>query len=274
MGTVLLVRGPAAAGGLDGLVATGHQIQATDDVERAASRLRFELPDACVLAGFEPEACVAAVRRLRHARWIGPIVVLSGRVEDDLTLRLFEAGVDEHVTLAAPALLLRARLDALIRLRVRAGPGGDGHSFPGLRIEWDLRRACLTSAAGARSVAFAPQEFRLLWLLVEHAGRVLSRDALRRGAWGTEEPDRVSPARRDRRVDVHVKRLRDRLEHPEYAYVHTHRMLGYRFEPEPRPARAFPGSNRGTAGPSRDPRPTTIGRATQSLATDVPRFGE
>jgi DNA-binding response OmpR family regulator len=83
--------------------------------------------------------------------------------------------------------------------------------------------------AGGRTVRVSRRELQLLAVLVERAGRVVSREELYALTWGGE----LRPG--DRCVDVYVHKLRSKLEAawPDQAVIHTHFGFGYRLHPEP-----------------------------------------
>jgi DNA-binding response OmpR family regulator len=78
-----------------------------------------------------------------------------------------------------------------------------------------------------RSVGLTPTEFRLLYALALERGRVLTRDELLQKLWGRRL------TRRDRTVDVFVRKLRDKIDRktPTHAFVHTRYGVGYKLEP-------------------------------------------
>ena len=71
------------------------------------------------------------------------------------------------------------------------------------------------------------REYQLLRFLAEHPGKVFSRDALLNAVWGYDYFGG------DRTVDVHVRRLRSKIEDPEHSYIDTVRNIGYRFKKQP-----------------------------------------
>ncbi len=87
-----------------------------------------------------------------------------------------------------------------------------------------------TLRVDGRVVPLTRREFQVLHVLCLGAGHVVARDQIHRHVWG----DRV-PARHDRSVDVHIRKLRDKLQAaaPQWHCIHTHHGVGYRFEPEP-----------------------------------------
>ncbi len=78
-----------------------------------------------------------------------------------------------------------------------------------------------------QSANLTPTEFRLLYALALEQGRVLTRDELLQKIWGRRQ------TRRDRTVDVFVRKLRDKIDRrtPRHAFVHTRYGVGYKLEP-------------------------------------------
>lgn len=87
--------------------------------------------------------------------------------------------------------------------------------------------------AGGRPVAVTPREFDTLLALARQRNRVVPRAELYALIWGGQM------SYRDRRVDVSVRRVRKKLHEaaPDWAYIHTHFGVGYRFAPEARAGR-------------------------------------
>ena len=80
------------------------------------------------------------------------------------------------------------------------------------------------------SAELTPTEFRLLYALALERGRVVTRDELLQRIWGRRE------GRRDRTVDVFVRKLRDKIDRrsTKHAFIHTRHGVGYRLEAEPK----------------------------------------
>jgi DNA-binding response OmpR family regulator len=95
--------------------------------------------------------------------------------------------------------------------------------------ELEIRPGEFLAIAGDQVLALSLRELEVLVALARRQGRIVSREALYRTAWGA--PMRAS----DRSVDVYVHRLRTKLAaaSPEWRFIHTHFGFGYRFSPEP-----------------------------------------
>ena len=159
-----------------------------------------------------------------------PIIMLTARSEDTDKIIGFECGADDYITKPFNILELKARVRALLR---RAGmaaqkQGGGGRLSMGhITLDVDARAAW----KDGKSVDLTAKEFDLMELLLRNPGRVYSRENLLNVVWGYEYAGDY------RTVDVHVRRLREKLEtdpsHPQYLL--TVRGLGYRLAREERP---------------------------------------
>lgn len=110
------------------------------------------------------------------------------------------------------------RIKRLLNI-ARNGVGGDMIECDGLLI--DLARCEVT--LGGRIVELTFKEYELLKLLAANSGRVYSREALLDQVWGYDYYGG------DRTVDVHVRRLRGKIEDPTHTFIETVRNVGYRF---------------------------------------------
>ena len=172
-----------------------------------------------MLPGFDGlELC----RRLRRTSDV-PILMLTARSDSHDVVAGLEAGADDYVTKPAVPKELTARLRALLRRASQADAAPDTLVFGDLEVRPD---AGVVRRAGT-PVALTRTEFRLLCELAEAAGRVLSREALLDRVWGY---DYFGDGKL---VDVHIRRLRTKIEenpsHPRH--VVTVRGLGYKLEP-------------------------------------------
>ena len=151
-----------------------------------------------------------------------PIVMLTAKGEDMDKILGLEYGADDYITKPFNILEVKARIKAIMRRT--AGPRekkevssivekGD------LRLDCDSRRLFISG----REVNLTAKEFDLLELLVKNENKVYSRENLLGLVWGKDYPGDV------RTVDVHVRRLREKIEtNPsEPKYVHTKWGVGY-----------------------------------------------
>jgi len=155
-----------------------------------------------------------------------PIIMLTAKSEDMDKIMGLEYGADDYITKPFNILELKARIKAILRRSSKKANGADvlknAHSVRGLEIEMDSRRVSITG----REVNLTAKEFDLLELLMENAERVYTREELLNTVWGYDYPGDV------RTVDVHVRRLREKIEDTpgEPKYIHTKWGVGYYFK--------------------------------------------
>ena len=154
-----------------------------------------------------------------------PVVMLTAKGDDMDKILGLEYGADDYITKPFNILEVKARLKAIMRRTARKAPeetrskvveAGD------LRLDCEERRV---SIAG-KEVNLTAKEFDVLELLVFNPNKVYSRENLLNIVWGYEYPGDV------RTVDVHIRRLREKIEaNPsEPRYVHTKWGVGYYFQ--------------------------------------------
>jgi DNA-binding response OmpR family regulator len=168
---------------------------------------------------------VEVCRRLRRRAPQARVLMLTARTtEADVVVGL-DAGADDYVTKPFRLAELLARLRALLR---RTG-GADVLEHPVLtaqdvRVDPAARRAW----RGERELDLTPKEFDVLRVLVEHAGRVVTREQLLRDVWET------TWGGSSKTVDMHLSWLRRKLGDPptDQRYITTVRGVGFRFENE------------------------------------------
>jgi DNA-binding response OmpR family regulator len=152
-----------------------------------------------------------------------PIIMLTARADDVDKIIGLEVGADDYVTKPFNARELMARVRAMLRL-VRRSAGRrpeDRLRFGHLEIDLNGRQVF----RAGRAVNLTPKEFDLLAVLVRNPGRVFGRDTLLEQVWGYDFPGD------SRTVDVHVQRLRRKLEENphEPRYLLTVHSIGYKF---------------------------------------------
>ncbi|MBW3657516.1 MAG: response regulator transcription factor [Actinobacteria bacterium] len=193
---------------------------------RAALQAVGPLTDAVVLdLGLPDIDGVEVCRRLRRSYGEElPILVLTARASETDVVVGLDAGADDYVTKPFRLAELEARLRALLR-RTRATAGApEALVAQDVRVEPGPRRAY----RGDEELELTPKEFDLLQVLLEHAGRVVSRDELMRRVWDEHWFGSTKT------LDVHVSSLRRKLgdDPATPRYVTTVRGVGLRFEVE------------------------------------------
>jgi DNA-binding response OmpR family regulator len=153
-----------------------------------------------------------------------PIIMLTAKGEDMDKILGLEYGADDYITKPFNILEVKARIKAIIRRTSNRGTQEKKDriiSIGDLVMDCDARRV---QVAG-HEVNLTAKEFDVLELLVMNPNKVYSRDNLLKLVWGADYPGDV------RTVDVHIRRLREKIEvNPsEPKYVHTKWGVGYYF---------------------------------------------
>ncbi len=202
----------------------GFKVTWVGDGVRALTLVGSVEPDLVILdlalPGLDGLQVCQAIRRRDHYL---PIIMLTARAEDVDKIVGLEAGADDYVTKPFNARELLARVRAVLRLaRHSAGPRREDRlCFGPLEINFTGRQVLKTG----QPVDLTPKEFDLLALLARNPGRVFGRDTLLAQVWGYDfDGD-------SRTVDVHVQRLRRKLEddpHDPQVLLTVH-SIGYKF---------------------------------------------
>ena len=148
-----------------------------------------------------------------------PLLMLTARVEETDKLVGLEMGADDYLTKPFSMKEVLARVRALLR-RARRVEQPAAAAYRGGGIEMDFEGHVLRS--GGKEVPLTRMEFALLGALIKSRGRVLTRDHLLQKVWGYEYTGST------RTVDVHVRRLRQKLGSPG-DQIETIVGVGYRF---------------------------------------------
>jgi two-component system phosphate regulon response regulator PhoB len=201
----------------------GFDVSEARDGDEALVVIDENPPDLILLDWMLPmtsgiEVC-RQIRRKPQTRST-PIIMLTARGEEADKVRGLESGADDYVTKPFSPAELLARIRALLR---RANPGPSDETLRCGDIRMDL--AAHKVHRNDRSVHLGPTEFRLLRYLMEHQGRVFSREQLLDAVWGRDVFVEA------RTVDVHIRRLRKALNcKGEQDMIRTVRAAGYAIE--------------------------------------------
>jgi two-component system, OmpR family, alkaline phosphatase synthesis response regulator PhoP len=203
------------------LARDGWAVDAVGDGRLALQRLRAGGYELVVLdlqlPGLDGLSVCTEIRRDAATRGL-PVVVITARGDEADRIVGLEIGADDYLVKPFSPRELVARVRALFRRMERRAEGQPATlGFAGLQVD---RERHLVSWQG-RPVHLTAKEFGLLVALLEARGRVLSRQALLEDVWG------YSYAEGTRTVDVHVRRLREKL--PGLApFIRTVKSVGYR----------------------------------------------
>ena len=154
-----------------------------------------------------------------------PIIMLTAKGEDMDKILGLEYGADDYITKPFNILEVKARIKAIMRRTVRSESKEEKSkvvTVGDLCLDCDSRRVFI----GEREINLTAKEFDVLELLVFNPNKVYSRENLLNIVWGYEYPGDV------RTVDVHIRRLREKIESnpSEPRYVHTKWGVGYYFQ--------------------------------------------
>jgi DNA-binding response OmpR family regulator len=154
-----------------------------------------------------------------------PIIMLTARSEEADRIRGLDLGADDYLTKPFSPNELVARIAALLRRVQRPGPAITVLTYGPLTIDLDKHLVTYVTT----EITLTAKEFRLLQYLIEHRGRVLSRDLLLTDVWSYQYTGGT------RTVDVHIRRLREKLPYLSAA-ITTIKQFGYKLEdPAPLP---------------------------------------
>lgn len=148
-----------------------------------------------------------------------PIIFLTARSEEFAELAGFEAGADDYISKPIRSRVLLSRIRAILRRNT----GGSAEEEV-VKLEFEdliIDRERFVVEYQGKSLQFPRKEFELLSFLASKPGRVFSRDEILENVWGNE----VLVV--DRTIDVHVRKIREKLED---RYIFTVKGVGYKFE--------------------------------------------
>ena len=153
-----------------------------------------------------------------------PIIMLTAKGEDMDKILGLEYGADDYITKPFNILEVKARIKAILRRAQKPAVKEERKVFEteGLKVDCDSRRVFVEGG----EINLTAKEFDLLELLVFNPNKVYSRENLLNIIWGYEYPGDV------RTVDVHIRRLREKIEKnpSEPRFVHTKWGVGYYFQ--------------------------------------------
>lgn len=154
-----------------------------------------------------------------------PIIMLTAKGEDMDKILGLEYGADDYITKPFNILEVKARMKAIIRRNGKKSENAEPVrkiTVGDLFLDCDSRRVIIAG----KEINLTAKEFDVLELLVFNPNKVYSRESLLKTIWGSDYPGDV------RTVDVHIRRLREKIEsNPgEPKYIHTKWGVGYYFQ--------------------------------------------
>ena len=197
-------------------------IQASNGLE-ALNQVRDNLPDLVILDVMMPNMDGFETLRLLREVSPVPVIMLTVKADEEDKVKGLELGADDYVTKPFSPRELSSRVKSVLRRTEMPAPVEktalriDDY----LQIDFDRR----TVIAGGHEIKLRPTEYRLLYHLVNNAGRIMTHEQLLSKAWGYEYRDE------DHYLRLYVTYLRQKIEpdpaHPRY--ILTERGVGYRF---------------------------------------------
>ncbi len=204
----------------------GMEVSAAYDGEEALNYIKENEFDLVVLDVMLPKMDGLEVCQQVRSFSQVPIIMVTAKDEDMDKIMGLEYGADDYITKPFNILELKARIKAILRrsvkkIDVKASQKRNVLEIRGIRIEFESRRVFING----KEVNLTAKEFDLLELFMENQGKVYNRDNLLDLVWGFDYPGDA------RTVDVHVRRLREKIEaNPsEPQYIFTKWGVGYYF---------------------------------------------
>lgn len=195
-------------------------VSLASDGEEALMKIDEGAPDIVILDWMLPKVSGLEVcRRIRSKPETKnlPVIMLTARSEEADRIRGLETGADDYLTKPFSTNELIARVRAVLR-RIRPALVEDEIRHGDLRVDRSAHRVWRDD----KEIHLGPTEFRLLDHLIQHPGRVFSREQLLNAVWGSDVFVEV------RTVDVHIGRLRKALnKHNQGDPIRTVRSAGY-----------------------------------------------
>ncbi|HEU5441569.1 MAG TPA: response regulator transcription factor [Ktedonobacterales bacterium] len=198
-------------------------LEASDGVE-ALARLNEDLPDLVILDVMMPEMDgFETLRRIRAVSSV-PVIMLTVRQEEHDRIRGLEIGADDYLTKSPfSPRELQSRIKAVLRRTFAPSPARKTQIVvdADLTIDFDKRKVWVRG----EEVNLRPTEYKLLYHLVNNAGRLLTHETLLSKVWGPEYRDESHYLR------LYITYLRQKLERnpAQPKYILTERGVGYRF---------------------------------------------
>ena len=204
------------------LKSDGYDVITGSNGQEAVDLTKSEKPDLVVLDVMMPVMDgLTACSRIREFSDV-PIILLTAKTDDMDKLMGFEHGADDYLTKPFNILELKARIRALLR-RTGAGEKQTANRLEGGNITLDLDAR--NAYKGEEPVVLTAKEFDVIEFLMRNANHVYSREALLDTIWAYEYRSDI------RTVDVHIRRLREKLEEnpAEPQHILTKWGVGYYF---------------------------------------------
>ena len=203
----------------------GMEVEAAYDGEEALNYIKKKF-DLVVLDVMLPKMDGLEVCQQVRGFSQVPIIMVTAKGEDMDKIMGLEYGADDYIVKPFNILELKARIKAILRRSVKKvdineTPKSNTLEIRGLKVDFDSRRVFING----KETNLTAKEFDMLVLFMENPGKVYSRETLLDTIWGYDYPGDA------RTVDVHVRRLREKIEEKpsEPKYIYTKWGVGYYF---------------------------------------------
>ncbi len=200
----------------------GMQVECAYDGEEALAMIQKNTYDVILLDVMLPKMTGYEVcQQVREFSDV-PIIMVTAKDDDMDKILGLEYGADDYITKPFNILEVKARMKAIMRRSKRKEDDVKEAVYGDLKLDCNSRRVYIAG----KEVNLTAKEFDVLELLVFHPNKVYDREALLDLVWGKDYPGDA------RTVDVHIRRLREKIEKnpSEPKYVHTKWGVGYYFE--------------------------------------------
>ena len=196
----------------------GFTVLTARDGEEALRIETNERPDLLILDIMLPkltglEICQSIERSV-------PVIFLTAKTAEEDKITGFSLGADDYITKPFSPRELVARTKAVLRRSGLLHESDNNLSVDGMMINQALKSVTINQ----KEISLSPKEFELLSFLIRHPKQTFSREQLLTNIWGYDYDGD------GRAVDATIKRLRQKIAHPDYNYIHTIRGFGYKFE--------------------------------------------
>ncbi len=201
----------------------GFAVSVAVDGRKALERFRAEPPALVILDLMLPEVSGLDLCRAIRAESAVPIIMVTAKDSESDKVAGLELGADDYVTKPFSVRELVSRVRAHLRRAAMSPEAALGDVLGGGPVEMDVVKHEVRVTG--EPIAFPPKEFELLEAFLRRKGRLLTRDFLIEEIWGTDYFGDTKT------LDVHVKRVRKKIEDDPHQPVHlvTVRGLGYKF---------------------------------------------
>ena len=202
----------------------GFRVVNAADGYQALEKVVRELPDLVILDVMMPDMDgFETLKKIREVSTV-PVIFLSVKGEEFDRVRGLDLGADDYMTKPFSPRELLSRIKAVLRRIEEKGQAGEAEIVVDdeLRINFDQRKVIVQG----QEILLRPTEYRLLYQMVNNAGKLLSHETLLSRVWGPEYRDE------DQYVRLYITYLRQKIEkdpkNPKY--ILSERGLGYRFK--------------------------------------------